>query len=180
MNRIHLIIYVIFFTLISCKSINQNNSSNETIQTVDSLTKTEIYQIIESKSEPTGNEIDYSPSAEFALKLIRKDLISDNVFEFIVYIESMHNGIYTSFTHIKKIENGIKVNTNVNNAGGKISNSESIYSTKELIDKLDNLISSADSELVLAGTYQRIHIIDKNQDSVFYTRKAFGLINLMK
>ncbi|WP_157505284.1 hypothetical protein [Flavobacterium antarcticum] len=132
---------------------------------------------------PAKSEViqtDYSKSAGQAIELIKEKIMAKNISEFIVAIESVHNGIYISISKIQKIENKIKVKTSITNASGKNSESVKKYSIQEFITILDNLIKTADNQLVFAGTYQKIKIIDDDKEFKIHTRKAYGLINLMR
>lgn len=135
-------------------------------------------ELVKKKSEII--QTDYSQSAKQAIELIKEKILSKNISEFGIEIESKHNGTYISKTQIKKIENKIKVNTQIFNASGKNTKSENVYTIREFLASLDKLISSAENQLVIAGTYQKIKIIDNEKELVFHTRKALGLMNMMR
>ncbi|MEP0006834.1 MAG: hypothetical protein ABJ387_14180 [Balneola sp.] len=125
-------------------------------------------------------QTDYSKTAAEPIKLLL-NIIEDGFSDSIdVEIVNRHNGIYQMNSSIEKTENGFKILTQINDMTNTNSNTSVTFSKDELIKKLNKELDNSDNQLVIAGNYQVIRVRYGKKSSEFHTRRAFGLMTLLK
>ena len=152
---------VLFF--ISCnssKNIVENNINNE-------------------KRTIIANS-DFSKSAKDAI-LYLKNLIENSKVQIIkIEIYNFHNGVSAKQIEIKKENIFLIINYKFIKPNGTENNKNKKILISEFITQLNKLELNADNEIVFAGNYQKIYIDDGENEKLFLTRKALGLLRIME
>lgn len=154
--RKYLVLLVIIITFFSCK-------------------------VQEANTKSFIGQTDYSASAKVAIELIKEKMLAGNILEFSVEIESNYRGVfYSTMTHFKKDSNKVILSTVFTDVLGDKSQSIKTYSIEKINKRLNRLIKKADKQKKSEHVYQEIRIEDNGKSSIFYTRKASGLIDLIE
>lgn len=123
---------------------------------------------------------DYSKSAADSIALLIS-LVQDNLFKKLeVKITNRHNGIYQLNSIIEVSGSAVHVSTQINDMTSMASDTTFSFSREEFIEKLTQKLNDAETELVFAGNYQNIWVITSEGSSEFHTRKAYGLMALLR
>lgn len=125
-------------------------------------------------------QTDYSKSAEEPIKLLLSLLNDDSSDKIDVEIVNRHNGTYLMNSLIEKTVSGYKILTQINDMTNTDSKTSVTLSRDELIEKLIQELDNSDNQLVIAGNYQVIKIRFGEISSEFHTRRAFGLMALLR
>ncbi|RYH74497.1 hypothetical protein EVU94_05625 [Flavobacteriaceae bacterium 144Ye] len=125
-------------------------------------------------------QIDYSKSAAEPIKLILNLIENDSPDKINVEIVNRHNGTYQMNSLIEKTESGYEILTQINDMTNTNSRKSVTLSRDELINKLYQELNNSDNQLVIAGNYQVIRVRYGENSSEFHTRRAFGLMALLR
>ena len=104
--------------------------------------------------------------------------MNDSVNKFEVKIIDIHGGRYQISSQIEKSQDSITVFSQIINMSEKKTDTIFHYSINDFIAKLDYEIQYSDSQIVAAGNYQTITVYAENKETIFYTRRAFGIMSL--
>lgn len=123
---------------------------------------------------------DYSKSAGEPIKLLLT-LIENNFSDKIeVEIVNRHNGTYRMNSVIENKHGDYQVSTHIKDMSNTESDKSFTLSRDELTLKLNQELKNSASQLVIAGNYQEIRIRSAEKTTEFYTRRAFGLMALLR
>jgi hypothetical protein len=125
-------------------------------------------------------QTDYSKSAAEPIKLLLSLIEDDSSDKIDVEIVNKHNGTYQMNSLIEKTNSGYKILTQINDMTNTDSKTSVTLSRDELIKKLNQELDNSDNQLVIAGNYQIITVRYGENSSEFHTRRAFGLMALLK
>lgn len=125
-------------------------------------------------------QTDYSESAAKPIELIKSKVLDHEIVKLEIEIINSHGGRYQLNANIEKSNDTIKISTNINDMAGIKSDTLLKFSIEEFVDKLDYEIQYSENQLVFAGNYQSITIKYRDVKKDFYTRKAFGLMSLLR
>jgi len=125
-------------------------------------------------------QTDYSKSAAEPIKLLLTLIQDDPSDKIEIEIVNRHNGTYQMNSLIENTNRGFKILTHINDMTNTDSNKSVTLSRDELILKLNQELKNSDNQLVIAGNYQVIRIRYGGNSSEFHTRRAFGLMALLR
>ena len=122
---------------------------------------------------------DYSMSALKPLQAIEAYLESDTINFFIVEIINTHGGRYEVISNIEKTRQGIKLETRTKNSSDQESDTIMYFQRQAFMEKIEHEINVSESQLAIAGNYQSIKVTYNSVSEEFFTKRGFGLLNLL-
>lgn len=139
-----------------------------------------IILILSSCKSIKNNLNDYSKSAYEPILLIKKETEKDTS-NFNVEVINWHGSNFIINSRIIVVRDSVKIKSVMTNNFNQTKSDTIITLHKtEFINNLDKKLINAQNTLVIAGNYQEIKIQTNDSTYNFKTKKAIGLMNLLK
>lgn len=123
---------------------------------------------------------DFSKSAKDALVYLKNLIANPNIPSLKIEIYNFHGGIYELHCSIERTEQFLNFETNTIAMDGSKESVNRKINIPDFIASLDNLELNSENQIVIAGNYQKIYIKTGQEEKLFLTRKAFGLLSILK
>lgn len=123
---------------------------------------------------------DYSKSVFEPIQFLKSKIEHSENSQLKVEIINSHNGRFQLNSKIVNDGKHILVTSNVIDISNQQSDTIMTFERNNFIDKLNYEMEVADQQLVIAGNYQTIIIEADSITKTYLTRKAFGMISLLK
>ena len=123
---------------------------------------------------------DFSKSARDAVVYLKTLIENPNIPSIKVEIYNFHGGTYELRCSIERTDQLLNFQTNTKAMDGSKESTNRKIRILDFITTLDNLELNSENQIVVAGNYQKIYINTGQEEKLFLTRKALGLLSVLK